>query len=261
MRLAIRGLILLALVVMLQPQGIGATAPTRLNLEDLQYRVSLGAWQDLARVNLTFRQLGPGRYLAEATTRVEGVWRLASRWLPESYQTEMVYREGQLRPLVYREVFHAKGKRVCKETRFDYDAGRISLRRQVEGREKDEVWQAPMKGPIYDPLSICYNLRLGAFGPLAPGQSLHLSGIPYPKPEEITLSLGPDREVMVSVKETDSLGEITPIFVSFDPKWVPTQAWTRVQPVGKVTGELVNARGSLAGHLAGGGAGEAGVAE
>ena len=31
----------------------------------------------------------------------QGMWKLLSRWLPERYQTEMVYRDGRLKPVVY----------------------------------------------------------------------------------------------------------------------------------------------------------------
>jgi len=252
-------LVLLALLALLQaPSGL-ATAPALPDLESLHYRVDLPVWHDAARVNLTLKQLGPGHYLGEATGTVQGPWRLLCNWLPVQYQTEMVYRQGRLQPLVYREQFRQNGKQVSKEFRFDYDAGQLILHRRVQGRAPDKEWRTPLKDPIYDPLTLCYNLRLGAFGPMHPGETLTLAGIPYPKPNQVILSVGPNREVMVTIKEkTDSAGDVPPLFLSFDPQWVPTLAWTRMPILGRVVGLLVETKrgnGALAASLGGMGPG------
>ena len=73
--------------------------------ENLEYQVSLGPWSDVARVHLVLKELKPGHYLAEFSGAAQGMWKLLSRWLPERYQTEMVYRDGRLQPVVYREEF------------------------------------------------------------------------------------------------------------------------------------------------------------
>ena len=62
---------------------------------------SLG--KDVAKVHLVLKELEPGHYLAEFSGAAQGMWRLLSHDLPERYQAEMVYREGRLKPLVYRE--------------------------------------------------------------------------------------------------------------------------------------------------------------
>ena len=48
----------------------------------------------------------------------------------------MVYRDGRLLPMVYREEFQEKGQKVLKEFRFDYGHSWLTLWRQVDGGEK-----------------------------------------------------------------------------------------------------------------------------
>ena len=120
----------------------------------------------MGRIHLVLKEVEPGRYRAEVYGAAQGVWQLTSRWLPERYQAEMVQREGRLVPLIYREAFISKGKRVFKEYHFDYERGRLSLWRQTEGGERVKKWEIPLKTPVYDPLSLFYNIRLGVLGPL-----------------------------------------------------------------------------------------------
>ena len=75
------------------PGQIAAAPDVR---ENLEYQISLGPWSDVARVHLVLKELKPGHYLAEFSGAAQGMWKLLSRWLPERYQTEMVYRDGRL---------------------------------------------------------------------------------------------------------------------------------------------------------------------
>ena len=145
---------------------------------------------DVGRVHLVLKELEPGHYLAEVSGAAQGVWQLSSRWLPERYQTEMIYREGRLVPLVYREEFISKGKHVLKEYRFDHERGRLTLWRQAEGGEKVKKWEVPLKGPVYDLLSLFYNVRLGVFGPLPGGTTLRVMVLPTPEPQEMVFVIG-----------------------------------------------------------------------
>ncbi len=197
----------------------------------------------MARVHLVLKELQPGHYLAEFSGAAQGMWKLLSRWLPERYQTEMVYRDGRLQPLVYREEFQGKGQKVLKEYRFDYDHSRLTLWRQVEGREKIKQWEVPLTGPVYDLLSLFYNVRLGALGPLSGGATLRVMVLPNPKPQELVFHLGAATdqglEVMVNPHLTGAADE-DDYFMFLSPERVPTLIWTRVTLFGKLAGHLLN---------------------
>lgn len=219
------------------------------SLEHLQYRVGLGVCEDVARARLVLKPLGPGRYLAEFSGAGQGAWQLLSRWLPERYQTEMAYSQGCLQPLVYREEVQIKGKHVQKEYRFNYTQGRLEYWRGVEHRGLSKQWEIPLKEQVYDPLTILYNLRLGAFGALASGETLRVPGIPTPEPEEIVLHIGEQTgqglKIMIAVKEKATGRERGPFFLYFGPEEVPTLAWTRIFQCGKIIGRLVGPRVTL----------------
>jgi hypothetical protein len=228
-----------------QPGASAAAAASGGNLEELRYRVSLGVCQDVARVHLRLTQVGPDRYRAEFAGAAQGVWSLLSRWLPERYETEMVLEDGRLKPLVYREKFQAKGHSICKEFRFDYARGILEVWRGVDGQEPVKSWQVPLKEPVYDPLSLFYNLRLGAFGPLMAGQTLKVAVIPTPEPQEMIFRIGPEtdqgRKVMLKVVSPQaSQVESGPYYIFCTPQQVPQQAWTRVPLFGKLSGQLLN---------------------
>ena len=154
-------------------------------------------------MHLRLTQVGPDRYRAEFAGAAQGVWSLLSRWLPERYETEMAMEAGRLKPLVYREKFQSKGHDISKEFRFDYARGLLEVWRGVDGQELVKDWQVPLKEPVYDPLSLFYNLRLGAFGPLLAGQTLRVAVLPTPEPREMIFRIGPEtdqgRKVMLKV--------------------------------------------------------------
>ena len=144
--------------------AVGLAEPGgRERLEELHYRLNLGVLHDVARVHLRLTEVGPGRYRAEFAGAAQGAWSLLSRWLPESYETEMALDEGRLKPLVYREEFQAGGHHVCKEYRFDYSQGLLTVWRSQDHREQVKKLQVPLQKPVYDPLTLFYNLRRGAF--------------------------------------------------------------------------------------------------
>jgi len=220
-----------------------AAAPAPDIRENLEYQMSLGAWSDVARVHLVLKELEPGHYLAELSGATQGVWQLMSRYLPERYQTEMVYREGRLLPLVYREEFMSKGQHILKEYRFDYELNRVSLWQQVEGGDKIKTWEAPLKGPAYDSLTLLYNLRLGVFGPLPGGSTLRVNFLPAPGPQEMVFAIGSvtelGRKVMLDRHRPDSK-VVNQYFFFLSPEQVPTLAWTSVPLFGKLTARLLN---------------------
>jgi hypothetical protein len=220
-----------------------AAAPAPAIREDLEYQISLGPCDDVGRVHLILKELEPGRYLAEVSGAAQGVWQLTSRWLPERYQTEMIHRDGRLVPRLYREEFISRGKRVVKEYRFDYERGRLILWRQVQGRKNNKEWEVPLKGPMYDPLTLFYNIRLGVFGPLPGGTTLRVTVLPTPDPREMVFLIGATgdlgRQVMLDYRRSESKA-VNQYFLSLSPEQVPTLAWTRVPLFGKLSGRLLN---------------------
>jgi Protein of unknown function (DUF3108) len=238
---------LLLLVVLLLQLALGplplAAAPAPAIREDLEYQISLGPCADVGRVHLVLKELEPGRYRAEVSGAAQGVWQLTSRWLPERYQSEMVYRDGRLIPLLYREEFMSQGKRVVKEYRFDYESGHLSLWRQTEGSETVKKWEVPLKGPVYDPLTVFYNVRLGVFGPLSSGTTLRVMVLPTPEPREMVFMIGAvselGRKVMLDYRRSESKA-VNQYYLFLSPEQVPTLAWTQVPLFGKLTGRLLN---------------------
>ena len=212
--------------------------------ENLEYQISLGPWSDVARVHLVLKELKPGHYLAEFSGAAQGMWQLLSRWLPERYQTEMRYRDGRLQPLVYREEFQDKGRKILKEYRFDYDHSRLTLWRQVDGGARNKEWEVPLTGPIYDLLSLFYNVRLDALGPAPGGSTLRVMVLPTPEPQELVFCFGAVTDqglkVMVNSRPPGAASE-SQYFIFLSPERVPTLAWTRVALFGKLAGRLLNA--------------------
>jgi len=235
-------LIFIFLQLVLGPVRTGAAAGSEAR-EDLHYQVSLGPWDDVARVHLVLKEVLPGHYLAEFSGAAQGMWRLLSRWLPERYQTEMAYREGRLVPLVYREEFQDQGRHYLKEYYFDYEHGRLTLWSQADGGEKVKKWEVPLKEPVYDLLSLFYNVRLGALGPVSGGATLRVAILPTPEPQELVFRIGPEtdqgRKVMLNCRQPGSSTE-DHYFIDLNPEQVPTLAWTRVSFFGKLAGRLLN---------------------
>ena len=238
---------LVVLILLAQPAqagaGLAATSPGE-SLENLQYRVGLGIWSEVAQVHLRLIRVGSHRYRAEFRGAAEGAWKLLSRWLPEGYETEMVLEGGRFKPQVFRETFQSKGHRILKEYRFDYSRNLLEVWRGVDYQEPVKRWQVPLQEPVYDLLSLFYNLRLGALGPLAGGQTLRVAMIPTPEPRELVLRIGPGssegRKVMAEVTGQKAEDEAGPYFLSCTPQWVPQEAWIRVALFGKLSGQLLN---------------------
>ena len=141
----------------------------------------------------------------------------------------MIWRDGKFVPLVYREECREKNKRYLKEYRFDYEKGQLELW-QLKGDRGVMVrkWHTTLKGPLQDPLSAFYNYRLGLLGPIKEGETLRLEGIPYPKPEEIEVRIGPEtewgRKVMISINNQAFANERGTVFAYLDGCRVPRKA-------------------------------------
>lgn len=213
-------------------------------LEKLQYGVDIWVLTDAARAEVTFTSLGGGRYRGEVAAAAQGLAKALSGQRRDHYATDMVYRQGRLVPLVYREESRRWGKYSLKEYRFDYDKGRLELWQHQEGKGLRLKWHTALtKNSIYDPLSAFYNLRLGAMPRPGEGETLQLQGIPYPRPEEIVIRMGPEtpegRKVMVRLNNRVFNDEGVLVFVFFDDQWTPSRGWTRILSFGKVAGKIL----------------------
>ncbi|RJR42610.1 MAG: DUF3108 domain-containing protein [Deltaproteobacteria bacterium] len=235
-------LILVAILGWGQAGASPAAARDQANLENLQYRLSLGFFEDVARVRLSLSRVGPDRYRARFSGAAQGAWQLLKKFLPESYESEMALEDGRLKPLLYREKFYKKGQAVSKEYRFDYNRKVLEVWRGVDGRELEKDSEVPLQEPVYDPLTLFYNLRLGAVA-AAPGQTLKVTLVPTPEPREMVLRVGPQTgegcKTMIFVRSGQG-SEDGPYFVFSGPQKVPLHAWVRVLAFGKLAGELLN---------------------
>ncbi len=232
-----------------------ASVPSEQLLEDLQFRVEYVLWKDVARAQLTLKSLGAGRYQAEISGEPLGLLKVLTGQRRDSYQTEMIWREGKLMPLIYREESRKKGKRSLKEYRFDYEHGRLELWQLKEGKGvMVRKWETALKAPIHDPLSAFYNCRLGLLGPIKEGATFKVTGIPYPKPEEIEVRIGPEteagRKIMIAINNKAFEDNRGVIFAFLDGARVPQQAWTNSK-VGKISGALLPGGKPLNGGLSG----------
>ncbi|MBI4643734.1 MAG: DUF3108 domain-containing protein [Deltaproteobacteria bacterium] len=250
-------LLALLAVVVLQaglPVPAAAGAAQEQVLEDLQFRVDAWILTGAARAGVILKSLGDGRYRAEVAAEAQGLAKALSGQRRDNFSTEMVYQNGRLLPLVYREESRRWGKHSLKEYRFDYDQGRLELWQHHEGKGLLRKWETALtKEPIYDPLTAFYNFRLGALGQPKAGQTLRVRGIPYPRPEEIVIQIGqvdPEgRKVMVSLINRVFDDEAGVVFVFFDEKWAPSHGWTRILSFGKVAGKILPESRPLAGSL------------
>jgi hypothetical protein len=226
-------LVLLLLARFLLPGNPALAAPAL--LEDLHYRLAVLVWQDAARVRLTLKRLGPGRFTAEVIGEPRGFIKLLTGNQRERMQTEMVWRDHRLQPLIYREESRRHGKRRLKEYRFDYPRGRLELWEWHAGKGLIKKWQTDLSGPIYDPLTAFYNCRLGIMGPTREGQTATIPGIPYPRPELMEVRLGSEtkdgRQAMLSLVNPVFDNSRGVVFACVDKHLLPRRLWTTVYGV------------------------------
>jgi hypothetical protein len=232
--------------------AVRAAAPAKTLMEDLQYRLDLLVLRDAARARVTLTRLGAGHYLAEVIGEPQGVLKVLTGDRREVLQTEMVCRQGKLAPLVYREESRRRGKRRLNEYRFDYDNGTLQLWQLQPGKKMVLKWQTPLTQSFQDPLTAFYNCRFGLLGPIRDGETIKVPGIPYPKPEEIEVRIGPEtpegRKAMVSIVNqvfNDSRGCV---FAFLNDGRVPRRAWTEVMSL-TIRGELLPGSKPLPGIL------------
>jgi hypothetical protein len=226
-------LALLLLMGLWLPKPPAMAAPAL--LEELHYRLVVLSLQDAARVKITLKRLGPGRFAAEVIGEPQGIFKLLSGDQRERLETVMVWRHQRLLPLIYREETRRGKKRRFKEYRFDYPQGRLELWEWHQGKGLTKKWQTDLTTQVYDPLSAFYNIRLGLMKPNQEGETAAIPGIPYPRPDIMEVRLGAMTES--GIKSMISL--INPVFPDsrgivfayVDKQLVPHEAWTTVSGI------------------------------
>jgi hypothetical protein len=236
-----RALSFLSLLILarLLPGSPALAAPKM--IEDLRYQMAVLVWPEAAQVRVTLRDQGHGRLVAAVLGETQGFIKLISGNHRERLQTEMIWREGRLVPLVYREESWRHGKHELKEYRFDYPRARLSMWQWQKDKGLRKKWQTALQEQVYDPLSAFYNCRLKLLGPTHEGETSIIPGIPYPRPEIVEVRLGPEtkdgRQAMVSLVNPVFDDYRGVVFAMIDAQRVPQRAWTTVFGI-TVTGKL-----------------------
>jgi hypothetical protein len=232
------GALLAALVLTLALTAPAAT----LQPETLHYTVDAPLIKDAGRATVSLRQVDPENFEGEIRGETNGVIAFFTSHRRDCYRTTMRLTQGRLQPQVYTEESWRKGKHHLKEYRFDYNRRRLELWQKGENGVLALKWQTELTEPIYDPISAFYNFRLGALGEIKGGDTITVSGVPYPRPEEIIIRIGPqesgNRKATVSIRNRAFEDESGLVHIQFDDQLVPLSAWTRVLQFGKLSGRL-----------------------
>jgi hypothetical protein len=234
--------VLAALVLALAAPATSAAAGKV--LEELNYQVDVWIWRDALKANLVFREVGPGRYRADLDGRTQGLLSVITGNWGGSLSSEMEYSQGKLQPLVYREISNKKGARRVMEYRFNYAEKKVELWKQDKSGNLAKTWETALTKPMYDPLTFFYNRRLtGAAVGEKPGENVKFQGIPYPKPDEMTLRVGEKtadgRQIMLEMGNRIFKDERSQVYAYLDADGVPTKAWTQVMKFGTVDIKLI----------------------
>lgn len=215
-----------------------------LNLEPeaLVYDIDVSIFKNAARARVSFKQAGPNLYEAEIDGWVQGIAGLLAGRRRDRFRSRMIFAEGRLKPLFYSEEVWRRGRYRRREYNFGRDQRRLELW-TADGAEPARLkWQADLQQPVYDPISALYNLRAGTLGPIRAGESLVVPGIPYPRPENIIFRLGSvekgRQKVAMQIRQGEAGEELGTLYILFDRRWVPVEAWTWLGTFGKVIGRL-----------------------
>jgi hypothetical protein len=228
-------------VLVLTLADVSAPAVT-LQPETLHYTVDAPLVKDAGRATVTLRQLDREKLEGVIEGETTGIVGFFTAHRRDRYRTTMRLAQGKLQPLIYTEESWRKGKHHQKEYRFDHDRRRLELWQKGDGGVLARKWEAELTEPIYDPISAFYNFRIGGFGEIKGGDTITVAGIPYPRPEEIIIRVGPqepgNRKATVSIRNRAFEDESGLVHIQFDNDLTPLSAWTRVLRFGKLSGRL-----------------------
>lgn len=233
---------IIGLVLLLGHPAAGLPAPALLP-EKLHYTVDALFFKDAGRATISLSPAAPGEFVGVIEGETSGVISWFTAYRRDKYQTRMQLQGGRLVPLTYSEESWRRGRHHYKEYRFDYQKHRLELWQRQENGELELKWETELTEPLYDPISAFYNFRLGALGDLKGGETIIVSGIPYPEPEEIVVRIGlkaaEGQKVTVAIRNRAFENESGLVHLVFDADLVPQTAWTRVLKFGKLSGRLI----------------------
>jgi hypothetical protein len=228
-------------VLVLTLAALPAPAVT-LQPETLHFTVDAPLIKNAGTATLSLRQSAADTYEGVIEGGTNGIVAFFSGQRRDRYACTMRQVQGKLKPLLYSEESREGQKHLYKEYRFDYDRRRLEMWR----RGKDGVlvlkWETELNEPIYDPISAFYNFRMGSLGEVKGGETISVTGIPYPQPETIIIQVGPqepgNRQAAVTIRNRPFKHEVGLVHIRFDDDLVPLSAWTRVLAFGKLSGRL-----------------------
>jgi hypothetical protein len=222
--------------------GQGEAAPGVV-MEELHFRIGLGFFQDMAHARLTLTSLGEGRYRAELHCTANRGFGLIQRLLPELYRTDMAKVDGKLLPLVFREVFYLKGRRISKEYRFNHEHKRLQYWRAVDKQPLAQRWERELTPGLTDCLTLIYNARTGGLGPLPAEGDLKFPAIPNPEALDLAVHLGPagesGRQASARLLEPSTGQQWGPYEIEVSPAGVPQKMGMRVLGLGELKADLL----------------------
>jgi hypothetical protein len=239
-------LTILLAVLIAASSALPAMAAAALKPEILYYVADMAMFKDAASGTISLRELGKDKFLGVMEGQTNGLVGILSGHRKDRYATTMQLVEGKLQPLLYTEEAKMSKKRIYKEYRFDYQQQRLEMwRRNKEGVMTLE-WSTELTEPIYDAVSAFYNFRIGALGEIKAGNTISVTGIPYPHPENLVIQVGPqdpnNRQATVTIRQRALSDEIAEVHTRFNDNMVPLEAWTKVPLFGKITGRLVSGK-------------------
>jgi len=235
-------LIHLAFFLLLAGLAAQAEIPPGEALEELRYKVDVSIMTDAIRGKVILKRLDGEKLYGAVIGETQGLLAKVSGGWKGTFSTEMIMRNGKLHPLIYREESSRSTKRNFKEYRFDYQKSTIELWQYKEGKLVKK-WETTFTEPPTDGISLYFNQRLGYINLNKGGETIKVMGIPYPKPEDIIVRVGPaipeGRKVWVSLTNKAFEENKNQIQGLIDPDGVPTQAESRILKFGKVIGTIM----------------------
>lgn len=150
--------------------------------EDFTYQLRFLFFKQVARAKLRLQPLSGNRYRAELLAETKGLLGFLTGRQKNHYVSEMDYVPSQKRLVTRRftKTVTAAGEKVSSVTEIDYKNKEYRWVATENGEIKDKGTKPVPDGVIFeDLLSVLFNLRQGALGPLKRGRRIQVSSLPY----------------------------------------------------------------------------------
>jgi hypothetical protein len=150
--------------------------------EDFTYQLRFLFFKQVAKAKLHLQPLSENRYRAELLAETKGLLEFLTGGQKNHYVSEMEYVPSQKRLVTRRftKTVTTTGEKVSSITEIDYPNKEYRWVATENGEIKDKGSRPIPDGVIFeDLLSVLFNLRRGALGPLKPGRRIQVSSLPY----------------------------------------------------------------------------------